>query len=119
MTVITVNKVQDVYDTPVYEFKSEGQTEEDDVLEIMNQCMRDSVDLDIDGYYARQLFNSVHIGDFKIKPVRSELTTRPRVAILMPIYNDCRFLVDAIESILNQTYENILLVIIDDGSSNS
>jgi hypothetical protein len=53
MTVITVNKVQDVYDTPVYEFKSESQNEEDDVLEIMNQCMRDSVDLDIDGFYAR------------------------------------------------------------------
>ncbi len=37
MTVITVNKVQDVYDTPVYEFK--GQEEEADVLEIMDKYM--------------------------------------------------------------------------------
>ena len=65
MTVITVNKVQDVYDTPVYEFKS-AQDEESDCLEIMNQYMRDKKELDIE-YYQQQMFNSVHIGDFKIK----------------------------------------------------
>jgi hypothetical protein len=53
MTVITVNKVQEVYDTPVYDtFKSEKE-EEADCLEIMNQYMREGKQLDIDGYYAR------------------------------------------------------------------
>ncbi len=54
MTVITVNKVQEVYDTPVYDtFAGEGE-EEGDCLEIMNQYMREGKMLDIDGYYSRQ-----------------------------------------------------------------
>lgn len=51
MTVITVNKVQDIYDTPVYEFK--GKTEEDDCLQIMNTYMRERKQLDIDGFYSK------------------------------------------------------------------
>lgn len=37
MTVVTVNKVQDIYNTPVYEFKPEEQQEGEDVLEVMNK----------------------------------------------------------------------------------
>jgi hypothetical protein len=39
MTVINVNKVQDVYDTPVYEFS--GDDSEKECLEVMNQYMRE------------------------------------------------------------------------------
>ena len=47
------------------------------------------------------------------------LFAQPLVSILMPVYNCAPFLKSAIESILNQTYKNIELVIIDDGSTDT
>jgi len=39
------------------------------------------------------------------------------VSVLMPVYNAERYLVDATESILNQTFEEFEFIIIDDGST--
>jgi glycosyltransferase involved in cell wall biosynthesis len=41
------------------------------------------------------------------------------VSIIMPVYNAERFLHQAIQSILDQTYKNFELIIIDDGSTDS
>ncbi len=41
----------------------------------------------------------------------------PRVSVLMPVYNAERYLSEAIESILNQTYENFEFIIVNDGST--
>ncbi len=41
----------------------------------------------------------------------------PLVSIILPTYNADEFIGDAVESILNQTYHNIELIIIDDGST--
>jgi len=54
MTVITVNKVQDVYDTPVYEYQCE------DVLEVMNQYMREGRNLTLKVFMPR-LFSTQFI----------------------------------------------------------
>jgi len=41
----------------------------------------------------------------------------PLVSVIMPAYNAERWIAEAIDSILNQTYDNIELLIYDDGST--
>ncbi|ULQ57426.1 glycosyltransferase [Flavihumibacter rivuli] len=40
----------------------------------------------------------------------------PKVSVILPVYNGERFLREAIESILGQTFQNLELIIINDGS---
>ena len=43
----------------------------------------------------------------------------PLVTILMPVYNSQAYLTDAFASIVNQTYRNIEIIIVDDGCTDS
>jgi glycosyltransferase involved in cell wall biosynthesis len=47
------------------------------------------------------------------------MNTTPLVSVLMPAFNSELYIAEAIESILNQTYSNIELIIFDDGSSDN
>lgn len=46
-------------------------------------------------------------------------SSNPLVSVVMPCYNHEPFVRDAVESIINQTYDNIEIVICDDGSSDN
>ena len=43
--------------------------------------------------------------------------TAPRVSVLMAVYNASRFLREAVDSIVNQTFTDFELVVVDDGST--
>jgi glycosyltransferase involved in cell wall biosynthesis len=46
-----------------------------------------------------------------------KMQTQPLVSVIMPVYNAGSFLVPAIDSILNQTYQNFEFIIVDDAST--
>lgn len=43
----------------------------------------------------------------------------PKVSILIPLYNSEEYIAETIDSCLTQTYENIEIIIVDDGSADS
>ena len=49
----------------------------------------------------------------------SEVDDSELISIIVPIYNVDRYLRRCIESIINQTYKNIEIILVDDGSSDS
>ena len=52
-----------------------------------------------------------------MKPTGSALSDRPLVSVVIPVYNHEAYVGRAIESVLTQTYRNVQLIAIDDGST--
>lgn len=53
----------------------------------------------------------------RLKDMKKQILKNPLISVVMPVYNAGDFLVDAINSILRQTYKNFELIIINDAST--
>lgn len=53
----------------------------------------------------------------KSQEEKSDIDNYPLVSVIMSCYNHEKFVADAIESVINQTYKNIEFLVADDGSS--
>jgi glycosyltransferase involved in cell wall biosynthesis len=47
------------------------------------------------------------------------MSSPPRVSVLLPVYNGAAFIVEAVTSILTQTYRDFELLVLDDGSTDN
>lgn len=58
----------------------------------------------------------VHPGTFHVPPPRRP-KPQPLISVVMPAYNEERYIESAIQSVLDQTHRELELIVVDDGSS--
>lgn len=56
---------------------------------------------------------------FKKKKMRENIMENTLVSIVIPVYNVEKYLKKCIESVLNQTYKNIQIILVNDGSTDN
>ena len=63
--------------------------------------------------FAYQLSSSI---DENVKALKAFIDPEPLISVVLPVFNGEKFIAAAIKSVLNQSFHNIELLVIDDGS---
>lgn len=50
---------------------------------------------------------------------KTKTNIKPLVSVVIPVYNDEKYIQECVKSALNQDYENLEVIVVDDGSSDS
>ncbi|MDR2594958.1 MAG: glycosyltransferase family 2 protein [Fibromonadaceae bacterium] len=56
---------------------------------------------------------------FKRNSIKSELPSEPLISVIVPVYNVELYLPQCLDSIINQTYENLQIICVYDGSTDN
>jgi len=73
----------------------------------------------VDGRQERTAEDAANLAtqpDSLVKPITTRRKSMPKVTIAIPCYKQAEYLPDAIESALGQTYKNIEVIVVNDGS---
>src|SRR5579872_2171738 len=58
-----------------------------------------------------------HMPEIRLQSGTVTEPQRPLVSVVVVCYNQAHFLADAINSVLGQTYKNVEIIVVDDGST--
>ena len=124
MQLLAMIQVQDVFKNPLYTMQlitKEGTSCTPSTSKDLEQYYEAGYIFN-ELYYKTDRFPSVHIGQLSLiahGPDPCPTKAQPLVSIVIPAYNAEHYVEEAMRSIMNQTYRNLEIFVIDDASTDS